>query len=128
MARMRVGGIPDGLKSGADFARAPLRDIAELIGTVTKELRSISKATAAMEKHTRDIPKLHERLEAIEERVTSMDSEVSKMRQGVDTLQLEVVELAEEIAPLGRLAGRLKRRDRRPAADGAKLDEAPETP
>jgi hypothetical protein len=96
-------GIPEGLKGGAPaalaLARAPLRDITSLIDTVTTELRSISAATRSMEESTRAIADLHERLLGIEKHVISMDEEVTRMRHGVDDL--------------GRLAGRLKRRESR---------------
>jgi hypothetical protein len=56
-------------------------------------------------------------LAAIDDRVGVLEDEVRRMRQAVEAMGAEVGAIRESAEPLGRMAGRLSRRRRKPVAE-----------
>jgi len=83
--------------------RSPL----SVVGQMATDVRSIAAST-------NELTVAVEELDAIRRRVDTLEVEVIRMRQAVEEVVVEVSQVREQTAPLGRLAGRFGRRDRKP--------------
>ena len=74
-----------------------------VVGQMAADVRSIATSTE-------ELTLAVEELDAIRRRVETLEAEVTRMRQAVEAVGVEVSEVREHTAPLGRLAGRFSRR------------------
>jgi methyl-accepting chemotaxis protein len=88
---------------GAAISVQPL----SVIGQMATDVRSIAAST-------NELTIAVEELDAIRRRVESLEVEVTRMRQAVEEVVGEVSQVREQTEPLGRLAGRFGRRNKKP--------------
>jgi hypothetical protein len=98
------------------LVQAPLRPLQAAVTPVLSIPRLLVQAAAdvhSIAASTRTLTVAITQLEAISERVESLDAEVRKMRTAVEEIGGEVETMQGHVAPLGGLASRFNRRQRR---------------
>ena len=91
-------------------AAAVLRPVhlPRLLAEAAADVRSIAA-------NTRELTVAVNQLADIDQRVSVLEDEVIKMRRAVDAIAADMIQVRDSTEPLGRVAGRLSRRRRKPA-------------
>jgi hypothetical protein len=98
------------------LVQAPLRPLQAAVTPVLFLPRLLAQTAADIQSiaaSTRTLTVAVAQLESISARVDSLDEEVKRMRSAVETLGVEVETMQGHVAPLGGLASRFNRRNRR---------------
>ena len=91
--------------------------LSRVLPRLLADIRTMRDACLAMAEGVAVLPDVADRLTEIEAKVREMTDEVAGMHSDVGGLDLRIRELHEDLKPIGRVAGRLSRRDRKAVVD-----------